>query len=104
MATTFPNSVQSFPVMQDLTASDMTYVKNYQSAMLKGDFVEASTWLSRITNSSNKLVNAQYINTIVDTLKAVESFVLQKFSPAYVVSSSQPSSQETGDFWFQVVT
>ena len=33
---------------------------------------------------------------------AVEKYFQARYSPAYVVSNTQPSAQENGDFWFQV--
>lgn len=104
MSTTFPQSVQSFPQMQDLTVDDVVLVKSYQQAVLSGNFTDAADYLSQIQNYSNKLITSDYINTIIDTLVAVQQFYLQKFSPAYIVSTSQPADQEVGDFWFKVVS
>ena len=32
----------------------------------------------------------------------LETFYLDRYSPAYVVSASQPSTQGKYDFWFQI--
>ena len=103
MATSFPNSIQNFPTMMNLTSNDITAVKNYQQAILDNNFALAAQYLSSIINGDKKIITADYINTINDTIVALENYYLQKWSPAYVVSSSQPSSQDTGDFWLQVV-
>lgn len=104
MSTTFPQSVQNFPVMEDLGTNDIALVKSYQNAVMNGNFESAAAYLSQIQNYSNKLITSDYINTIIDTLVAVQQFYLQKFSPAYIVSTSQPADQEVGDFWFKVVS
>lgn len=103
MATSFPNSIQSFPTMMNLTSSDVAAVKNYQQAILDNNFALAAQYLANITNGNKKIITADYINTINDTIVALENYYIQKWSPAYVVSSSQPSAQDIGDFWLQVV-
>lgn len=104
MSTTFPDSIQNFPTMEDITLNDVTNVKNYQTAILNGNFTLASQYLGQITNSNKKLLTAEFLNTIKDTIVALQNYYLEKWSPAYVVSSSQPSNQETGDFWIQVIS
>ena len=102
MATSYPNSVQTFPQMIDLAASDGTFVQQYQTAMQAGNLTLAKQILAQIPNNQNKIITADYLNTINDTVVAVEKYFQARYSPAYVVSSTQPSSQESGDFWFQV--
>lgn len=89
----------SFPVMQDLTLGDTIYVKLYQNAMENGAFDLASTYLSQITNADKKIVNASFINRITNAINSLEDYVGQ----SYVVSSTQPTSQTAGDWWFEVV-
>ena len=104
MATTFPNAIQNFPQMIDLIASDGTLVQQYQTAMQAGNLTLAKQILDQIPNSQSKIITADYLNTINDTLVAVEKFFQVRYSPAYVVSNTQPSAQENGDFWFQVTS
>ena len=104
MATSFPDSIQTFPTMLDLTVSDVANVKNYQQAILDGNFTLASQYLALITNGDKKIITAEYLNTINDTLNALQIFYEQRWSPAYIVSSLQPVSQQNGDFWLQVVS
>lgn len=96
--TVFPESVQTFPTMQNLTQADMLNVKAYQQAMEDGNFALAAQYLALIPNAANKIVNADYINTIVDTIEALENY-----TQGYVLSPTQPISQVAGDWWFKVV-
>ena len=102
MATSYPNSVQTFPQMVDLLASDGALVQQYQTAMQAGNLALAKQILAQIPNNQNKIITADYLNTINDTVVAVEKYFQARYSPAYVVSNTQPSAQENGDFWFQV--
>ena len=102
MSTSFPNAIQNFPQMIDLIASDGTLVQQYQTAMQAGNLTLAKQILEQIPNNQNKIITADYLNTINDTVVAVEKYFQARYSPAYVVSNTQPSSQENGDFWFQV--
>ena len=102
MATTFPNAIQTFPQMVDLIASDGAMAQQYQAAMQAGNLTLAKQILDQIPNSQSKIITADYLNTINDTLVAVEKYFQTRYSPAYVVSNAQPSAQESGDFWFQV--
>ena len=102
MATSFPTSIQTFPKMADLTASDGELVKQYQAAMQTGNLTLAKQILAQIPNNQNKIITADYLNTINDTLVALETYFTNKYSPAYVVSTTQPVNQEATDFWFEV--
>lgn len=102
MATSFPNAIQTFPQMIDLLASDGSLVQQYQAAMQAGNLALAKQILAQIPNNQNKIITADYLNTINDTVVAVEKYFQARYSPAYVVSNTQPSAQENGDFWFQV--
>ena len=102
MATSYPNSVQTFPQMINLAASDGTLVQQYQTAMQAGNLTLAKQILGQIPNSQSKIITADYLNTINDTVVAVEKYFQARYSPAYIVSNTQPSTQENGDFWFQV--
>ena len=102
MSTLFPGAIQTFPQMIDLTASDGTLAQQYQAAMQAGNLALAKQILAQIPNNQNKIITADYLNTINDTVVAVEKYFQARYSPAYVVSNTQPSAQENGDFWFQV--
>ena len=102
MATSYPNSVQTFPQMIDLTASDGTLAQQYQAAMQAGNLALAKQILAQIPNNQNKIITADYLNTINDTVLAVEQYFQARYSPAYIVSDTQPQSQEKNDFWFEI--
>ena len=102
MSTLFPNAIQTFPQMIDLLASDGSLVQQYQTAMQAGNLTLAKQILAQIPNNQSKIITADYLNTINDTVVAVEEYFQARYSPAYVVSNTQPSAQENGDFWFQV--
>ena len=102
MATSFPNAIQNFPQMIDLLASDGSLAQQYPTAMQAGNPTLAQHILAQIPNNQSKIITADYLNTINDTVVAVEKYFQARYSPAYVVSNTQPSAQENGDFWFQV--
>ena len=100
MATNFPN--QTFPTMQNITTADAPLIAQYQSAMQAGNFGTASQILASIANGANKIMTADFVNTITDTNVAIQKFYTTRYSPAYIVSQNQPVMQETSDFWFQI--
>ena len=102
MATTFPNAIQTFPQMIDLVASDGPLAQQYQIAMQAGNLALAKQILAQIPNNQNKIITADYLNTINDTVVAVEQYFQARYSPAYIVSDTQPQSQEKNDFWFEI--
>ena len=104
MPSLFPSEIQTFPQMIDLTTSDGTLSQQYQAAMQIGNLALAKQILAQIPNNQNKIITADYLNTINDTVVAVEKYFQARYSPAYVVSNTQPSLQENGDFWFQVTS
>ena len=102
MPSLFPGAIQTFPQMIDLTASDSTLAQQYQIAMQAGNLALAKQILAQIPNNQNKIITADYLNTINDTVVAVEQYFGGRYSPAYIVSESQPAYQEATDFWFEV--
>ena len=104
MASLFPNEIQTFSQMQDITAHDAVLIQQYQIALQSGNLTLAQQILSQIPNSQNKLVTADYLNLINDTVVAVQKYFAARYSPAYIVSTTQPAGQEATDFWFQVTS
>lgn len=102
MPSLFPNQVQTFPQMIDASASDGTLIQQYQTAMQAGNLSLAKQILAQIPNNQSKIITADYLNTINDTVVAVEQYFKCRYSPAYIVSEEQPAFQEATDFWFQV--
>ena len=103
MATVYPENIQHFPQMQNITVDDASLVQQYQEAMLNEDIITAKQLLAQISDNQSKIITADYLNTINDTVEAVEQYFLARYSPAYIVSQTQPLAQEKNDFWFQVV-
>lgn len=100
MATNFPNAKDVFPTMQDVAATDGVLLNQYQTAMQSGDIARAHQILAQIANGDKKVITAEYLNNITDAMSALETYYLQRWSPAYVVSDTQPVDQAAGDFWF----
>ena len=104
MPSLFPGAIQTFPQMIDLTASDGTLAQQYQVAMQAGNLALAKQILAQIPNNQSKIITADYLNTINDTVVAVEQYFQARYSPAYIVSEDQPTYQEATDFWFEVTS
>ena len=102
MATSFPNALQTFPQMIDLASSDGALAQQYQAAMQAGNLALAKQILAQIPSNQSKIITADYLNTINDTVVAIETYFRGRYSPAYIVSESQPAYQEATDFWFEV--
>ena len=103
MSSLFPGAIQTFPQMIDLAASDGTLAQQYQAAMQAGNLALAKQILAQIPNNQNKIITADYLNTINDTVVAVEQYFQARYNPAYIVSDTQPQSQEKNDFWFEIM-
>ena len=104
MATSYPGSVQTFPQMIDLTASDGALAQQYLAGMQAGNLTLTKQSVARMLNKQKIIITSDYLNTVNDTVIAVEKYFQTRYSPAYVVSGTQPSAQENGDFWFQVTS
>ena len=102
MPSLFPSEIQTFPQMIDLAASDGVLAQQYQIAMQAGNLTLAKQILAQIPNNQSKIITADYLNTINDTVVAVEQYFKGRYSSAYIVSESQPAYQEATDFWFEV--
>lgn len=102
MATNFPNQVDTFPTMLDITVEDVELVKQYQDAMETGSYDVAQQALSQIPNNQQKIISAGLMNDVLDCLTATEQYFGDRYSPAYIVSEAQPTFQQATDFWFHV--
>ena len=103
MPSSYPNSIQLFPTMQDMTVSDAWLGTQFQQAMQAGNVPLAQTILAQITDKDTKIISAELLNTAWDTLVALQKQFITKYSPAYIISETQPADQEIGDYWFEVV-
>ena len=102
MSTVFPGQTQVFPQMQEISASDGALIAQYQAAMQAGNLALARQILAQIPNNQSKIITADYLNTINDTVVAVEEYFRGRYSPAYIVSADQPAFQNKTDFWFEI--
>lgn len=97
--TSYPNTNQAFPVMMDILQSDAPLIKQWHDAVQAQNWQLANSIWQQIPNVSQKIITSQILNTAFDTEVALEREFLERWSPAYVVSNTQPSAQETGDYW-----
>ena len=67
MATNFPNSIQTFPTMLNMTAGDADIVTRYQEAMQAGNLKQATSILAEMPDGDRKLIPASWLNTPCDT-------------------------------------
>lgn len=102
MSSVFPNEIQTFPTMQDISAADASLVQQYQEAMEAGNIATATAILAQISNADKKIIRADLFNTITDTSVALQKYYAEKFSNGYIVSETQPAGQAKGDFWFRL--
>lgn len=98
--TSYPNVNQAFPVMMDILPTDAPLIKQWHEAIQAQNFALAATIWQQIPNVSQKIITSQILNTAFDTEVALEREFLERWSPAYDVSNTQPPTQETGDYWF----
>lgn len=73
-STTFPNTVQTFVTMLDVLSADAAALAGYQQAMEGGDIALAQQYYQQISNASQKIIDAQKLNTLIDTCMALEEF------------------------------
>lgn len=73
-STTFPNTVQTFVTMLDVLSADAAALAGYQQAMEAGDIALAQQYYQQISNASQKIIDAQKLNTLIDTCMALEEF------------------------------
>lgn len=100
----FPDNIVTFPTILDMTVTDAPFVTQFQTAMQAGDFTTAATYLAQIPNANQKLISADFINSLSSTIVNVENYFAARYSPAYVVSATQPTAQESTDFWIKILT
>lgn len=102
MATKFPNAIDNFPTMLDITSDDAPLVKEYAQYMEDGNYELAQATLSQIENGQNKIITAGLFNDMLDSLEAVEKYFQARYSPGYIVARERPIAQEANDFWFEI--
>ena len=79
--TLFPDSIQTFTNFLNITASDAQLIQQYQTAIQSGDLETAQNIYAQIPNGSQKIINAQKLNTIINTCEALENFYKTDVQP-----------------------
>lgn len=103
MPTSFPETIQHFKYFINTDENDANLIAQYQGAVERGDFNYANQILKKINSFKNKTITALDLNQIFETCEALQDYYLNAYSPAYVVSETQPIGQQTGDYWFQII-
>ena len=79
--TSFPNEIQSFITMLNMTVNDADAVMGYQEAMGRGDISTAQMYFSQITNGQQKFISAETMNTLMETCIALQRFYTSDIEP-----------------------
>lgn len=79
--TNFPESIDTFVQMLDVVASDATSLKAYQDAMENGNIVQANNALSNMADAVKKILTADKINKIFDSVQALQRFLSTDIVP-----------------------
>ena len=70
--------------------------------MRAGSVNAARCVLAKVADGDCKIITAELINSMLDTCVAIQDYYNVRYSPAYVVSETQPTNQQPTDFWFEV--
>lgn len=95
--TTFPESVDVFIQMLDIVASDAPALSAYQNAMDAGNITQANAALGTMVNAAQKLLTAEKINKIFDSVEALERFLATDIVP-YVAQLQNSWQSEINKF------
>ena len=72
----FPDAVDNFDNMQDITATLVDAMVSYQTAITNKDFTAASAVISNYPDLLKVLINADRINSLQDAVKAIEQYYI----------------------------
>lgn len=93
--TTFPDQIQNFIKVLNILASDASYVNGFQEAMRNGDYTTAQQYFVQIPDGDRKFLDAEKINTLLDTCISLERFYKTDIEP--YVENLQTQWQNTVD-------
>lgn len=79
--------------MLNMTVNDAEAVSGYQAAMEAGNTSLAQQYYAQITNANQKFVDAEKMNTLMDTCVALQRFYLTDIKP--YIENKQTSWQNT---------
>lgn len=75
--TTFPGKIQTFKAWDNISQADAENYATYINAIANKNTAKARDALSKIENADSKLITANDINIIADTVVALEKFYLE---------------------------
>ncbi|MBO7693852.1 MAG: hypothetical protein J6T10_14625 [Methanobrevibacter sp.] len=100
--TNFPESVDTFVQMLNIVASDYATLSEYQSAMEEGNVVKANTALSNMVDGVKKILTADKINKIFDSIEALQRFLSTDIVP-YIAQLQSNWQSEVDKFAYRGV-
>lgn len=71
--TTFPDSFQEIPKYADITQSDLSIYNQYIDYITQGNLNGAQTILQSMSDYASKVITAEKLNQIVDTIQAIQT-------------------------------
>lgn len=74
-ATSFPDTFQPLKRYQDVTQADLNAYNEYKNYINNNNLNGAKAALQKIENYDNKTLTAAEINTLVDTVQALQSYM-----------------------------
>lgn len=74
-ATSFPDTFQSLKRYQDVTQADLNAYNEYKNYINNNNLNGAKAALQKIENYDNKTLTAAEINTLIDTVQALQSYM-----------------------------
>lgn len=79
--TSFPDEIQTFVTMLNMTIADATSINGYQQAMRDGNYSLAQQYFSQIPNGTQKMLDANKINSLMETCIAIQRFYESDIEP-----------------------
>lgn len=89
--TLFPDSIQTLPQFTDLTSEDESNYLSYLQAIIAGNLANANYYLSLI--NPNSLVSATSLNTLSDTIGAIQDLYGSTTTFTDIVNTKQAEWQ-----------
>lgn len=100
--TVFPDNIQTFVTMLNMVVADGPYIIGYQNAMKNGDLETAQQYYQQITNADQKFINAEKMNTLMDTCVALQRFYQTDIFP-YISDKQNEWEEEVQQFSYKGV-
>lgn len=98
--TTFPETADTFVQMLDIVASDAPALTAYQAAMQQGNITQANQALATMADAVQKILTADKINKIFDSIEALQRFLATDIVP-YVEQLQAAWQNEVNKFVYR---